>query len=230
MSKSKGNVVDPDDMIEKYGSDTMRLFILFASPPEKDLEWNDQGVEGCFRFIGRVWRLVSNWQAAGAGKGVADVDPDTARWINKTIKKVADDIERFHFNTAVASVMELVNYLYTVEPSNISKSVIENLILIMTPFAPHMAEELWQSLGNKGNAVVAPWPKYDSAALKEDVVTVVVQVNGKLRDKMDIAVGASDDDVKKMAKELDKVKQFVEGKSIKKEIYIPGKLVNIVVA
>lgn len=230
MSKSKGNVVDPDEMINKYGSDTVRLFILFASPPEKDLEWSDQGVEGCYRFLGRIWRMVYSWKwGEEEGGKESPLDTDVKRWLNKTIKKVTDDIERFHFNTAVAAIMEFVNYLYQIDLRKIPKEVIETLIIILAPLVPHIAEELWQELGHKSNVLKEKWPGVDESALKEDVMTIVVQVNGKLRDKIDVAVDTPEGEIKELAKAMERVRPHIEGKAIKKEIYIPGKLINIVV-
>lgn len=235
MSKSLGNTVSPEEIVEKYGADTARLFILFAAPPERDLEWSDQGVEGCFRFIQRVLRLVEDLSnklnnAGSSGKS----DRDVRRLTHKTIKKVTDDIsERFNFNTAISAIMEMVNGLNAYKDSSISKAVIEealdNLLLLLAPFAPHITEELWHNLGHKKSVHVMPWPKCDVEALVEDEIEIVVQVNGKLRDKINISAEATEDEMRETALRQEKVTSFLEGKQIVKVITVPNKLVNIVV-
>jgi leucyl-tRNA synthetase len=226
MSKSKGNVVDPDDMIARYGTDAVRMFMLFASPPEKDLEWSDKGLEGSSRFIGRVWRLVDSWRDAGGdGKGSEEME----RMRHKTVKKVTDDIERYHFNTAIAALMEYINFLQGCDAKTISKDAIDALLLLLSPFAPHVAEEMWEQTGHEGRTLTAGWPKYDESKLATDTVTVVVQVNGKLRDRVDIAADASQEDAKEAALASEKVKAAMSGKKPRKVIVVPNKLVNIVV-
>lgn len=227
MSKSKGNVVDPDDMIARYGADTMRVFSLFAAPPEKDLEWNDKGVEGSYRFLIRVWRFVNDYIL----KDEADIDADeeTKRWMHKTIKKVTCDVERFHFNTGIAAIMEWVNFMYGRGVSKVDRDSIEKLVLIISPFAPHMSEELWVKLGHDEMTLSVAWPKYDESMLKSDNMTIIVQVNGKLRDKLDIPVDMDAEEIKTTALASDKVSGFLDGKAPRKVIYVPKKLVNIVV-
>ncbi|MBT3182647.1 MAG: leucine--tRNA ligase [Deltaproteobacteria bacterium] len=225
MSKSKGNVVDPDDMIAKYGADTMRLFSLFAAPPEKDLEWNDKGVEGSHRFLLRVWRLVMDHLDID---GETKESPEAARWRNKTVKKVTEDIERFHFNTAIAAVMEYVNYLYGVGVEKIDRLAVETLVLLISPLAPHAAEELWEKLGNGESILGKSWPTFDEAMIASDTLTIVVQVNGKVRERLDIPADMSDEDVKQSALSNERVISFMEGKEPRKVIVIPKKLVNIV--
>jgi len=242
MSKSKGNVVDPDALISRYGADTARLFSLFAAPPEKDLDWSDQGVEGSFRFLNRVWRLVCDLLPFVGEAGV--VDPTALseearglrRAVHKTIRKVTDDIdERFHFNTAIAAVMELVNAIYAFEPKNapgngpVLTEAIESVIIMLSPFVPHVAEELWETLGRKGGVEAAGWPVYDPAATVDEEFLIVVQVNGKLRGKVTVAVDATEEQVKAAAFADEKVKPWLEGKQLRKAIYVPGKLLNIVV-
>ena len=235
MSKSKGNIVEHDEIIQKYGADTARLFILFAAPPEKDLEWNNQGVEGCWRFLNRVWRIVEQ-----NGESKATDSEESKRWLHKTIKRVTEDIERFHFNTAISAIMEYVNFLYTLTPTQTlpprgggqgegDVNPIETLVLLISPFAPHMAEELWKNLGHKDGIIKAAWPKYDSNLIQESKMMIIVQVNGKLRDKLEIDASANEDAVKMAAQELEKIKTFIGGKPAKKVIYVPGKLVNIVI-
>jgi leucyl-tRNA synthetase len=242
MSKSKGNVVDPDYLIERYGADTARLFCLFASPPEKDLDWSDKGVEGGYRFLQRVWRLVS--ERADALKGVQPTielnatDRETARLVavlHKTIKKVSDDVDRFHLNTAIAATMELVNALYKfveVERKDaeleLLKGGIEHVIILMSPFCPHITDELWEILGNTGHVIDRPWPAYNAAYTIEERVTVAVQVNGKLRDTMEADRDLNEASLRELALSLDKVRKHIEDRQIRKVIVIPNKLVNIV--
>jgi len=245
MSKSKGNIVDPEDMIKRYGADTTRLFSLFAAPPERDLDWKEEGVEGGSRFLHRVWRLVYELRDRLAKEpspmGKADFPP--ALWemhqkLHKTIKKVTDDIERFHFNTAIAAAMELVNYIYQIkediEDSPLARFVwretIESLILLLSPFVPHVAEELWEILENKESVVKAPWPEYDREAIAKEEIVIVVQVNGKLRDRLLVPVSSGEKKIKEMALTSPKVRRHINGKEVKKTIFVPQKLVNIVCA
>jgi len=241
MSKSKGNVVDPDLLINKYGADTARLFSLFAAPPEKDLEWNDQGVEGCFRFLNRVWKLA--YDVLPLLQSGAALDPDKLsdegralrRSVHKTIRKVTEDIEeRFHFNTAIAAVMELVNTIQAAEPKKdptiapVLQEAMESIIRLLAPFVPHFAEEVWAGLGHAGGIDRAGWPAYDPAATVDEELLVVVQVNGKLRGKVTAPAAADEAMVKEAALADSKVLPFLEGKTVRKVIYVPGKLVNIV--
>jgi leucyl-tRNA synthetase len=245
MSKSKGNVVDPEDMIQRYGADTTRLFSLFAAPPEKDLEWQEEGVEGGYRFLHRVWRLVYELRASLSerpfSKGIPDLPPQLGEMrhkVHKTIKKVTEDIERFHFNTAIAAVMELVNYLFlskdgietTLQARSVWRETVEALIVLLSPFCPHIAEELWEAVGKKESVIKAPWPAYDPEAIVDEEVIVVVQVNGKLRDRLRIPVSAAEGKVKEMALASPKVRRYLEGKEVTKTIFVPKKLVNIVCA
>lgn len=246
MSKSKGNVVDPRDILDRYGADTARLFILFASPPEKDLEWSDAGVEGSERFLNRVWRLVADNIKEIRDLEEDGLDPDgfspeekeLYRVLHVTIKRVTEDIEeRLNFNTAISAIMELTNaayhYLSVVSKEEINyrlvKEVITKLLLLLSPFAPHMTEELWAELGNEGYIYYQSWPEYDESALRKDEITIVVQVNGKVRDKVEVDAGISEDELKKVVLEQPKIKGYTEGKEIVKMIVIPKKLVNIVV-
>ena len=226
MSKSKGNIVTCDDMVSKYGEDTVRLFSLFAAPPEKDLDWNDQGIEGMHRFLLRVWRFIDSWlEVPGRNEG----DAELKRMTHKTIKKVTEDIERYHFNTAIAAVMEFVNYLYGIGHEKTPRDAIDSLIFVISPFAPHAAQELWALLGNKGETIRCAWPAFDPKLIVEDTMTIVIQVNGKLRDQIQVPVDTSEDEVKVKAKEAPKAAPHLEGKAIKKIIYVPKKLVNIVI-
>ncbi len=241
MSKSKGNVVDPDALISRYGADTARLFSLFAAPPEKDLDWNDQGVDGSFRFLNRIWKLVHD--RLDVIKNAGPLDPGSLsaeerilrRAVHKTIRKVSEDLEeRFHFNTAIASVMELLNILQPAELSSpqfpaVMKEALQNVILLMAPFVPHITEELWQLLGNSIPLTQTSWPDYDPSAVVDEELLVVVQVNGKLRSKITVSAGTGEDELKALALADEKVAQFIEGQTVRKIICVQGKLVNIVV-
>jgi leucyl-tRNA synthetase len=240
MSKSKGNVVDPDHILTKYGADTARLFSLFAAPPERDLEWSDAGVEGASRFLHRVWAIVYKHSAVIKNVKPAGLEARGDKLYRKThltIKKVTEDIEReFHFNTAIAALMEMVNEMYDYTAGGVAdkqlpvlRSAVDALTLLLAPFAPHFAEELWESLGSKTSIANAPWPQYDPDALVASEITVVVQVNGKVRAKLTLPAGATDKTIEAAALAEPKVKEFTNNKSLKKIIVVQGKLVNIVV-
>ncbi len=244
MSKSKGNVVDPNTLIERYGADTTRLFSLFAAPPEKDLEWSDQGVEGASRFLNRVFRLVQAHADLfdGSPAGVPDsIDgPGRAlhRKIHQTIRKVSFDMENdFHFNTAISAVMELVNALSSataeeareqVEPA-VLREGIEAVLLLLYPMVPHIVAELWTVTGHRQSLDGAVWPEFDPEAAREDEITIVLQVNGKLRGRLQVAAGTGEEEVKKLALADENVVRFMEGKTARKVIVVPNKLVNVVV-
>ncbi len=227
MSKSKGNVVDPDQIIEKYGADTARLFILFASPPQKELEWSDKGVEGCYRFLNRVQRLVNENFKPQTSKSKINPKSQITKKLHQTIKTVTDDIKRFSFNTAIARLMELVNELTKAE--NTDKEIMKALLIMLAPFAPYISEELWRKLGNKKSIHLEAWPKFDAAIAKEEEITIPVQVNGKLRDAIKVAADAQKDTILSAAKESEKVKNFTSGKRVVKEIYVPNRMVNLLV-
>jgi len=238
MSKSKGNVVDPNYLIEKYGADTARLFSLFAAPPERDLDWSDQGVEGSYRFLNRVWRLiVENLEILrGPSAKVGDdrVSQDLHRKTHQTIKKVTEDIDRYHFNTAISAVMELTNAVYGVLPlkeetKGAFQEAVRAILLLLSPFVPHITEELWHQTGNDTYLLNEPWPGYDPEAAKEEEITIVVQVNGKLRDRLTLPADVQEEQVKETAMAQEKVKKYLDGKTIRKVIYVPKKLLNIVV-
>jgi len=241
MSKSLGNVVSPEEMIEKYGADTARLFILFASPPEKELDWSEEGVEGCFRFLNRVWRLVHEMLPVidGAPDGYeasTEADKDLAYVLASTLRKVERDVrDKFSFNTAISAIMELVNALYKYKEGaddvnpGLMKEAITGLVLALSPFTPHICEELWQEIGGKGTLYGVAWPGYDEDALTRDSVEIVVQINGKLREKLVVPTGLSQEALIEAAKANDRVAALTEGKDIVKIIGVPDKLVNIVV-
>ena len=242
MSKSKGNVVSPEEIIARYGADTARLFILFAAPPERDLEWSDQGVEGAYRFLNRVWRLILSFsekiKAASDAYDIAALTPEEKelrRVLHVTIAKVTEDVkERFTFNTALSSIMELVNAFYgfqdaaDVNPHLVRETALD-LVKLLAPFAPHITEELWQRLGGEKSVHIQPWPAYEEAAMRQDEVEIVLQINGKVRDKIVVAAELDAAGMEKAALAQPRVKQYTEGKTIVKVIAIPGKLVNIVV-
>ena len=244
MSKSKGNVVDPDFLIERYGADTARLFALFAAPPEKDLDWSDQGVEGAYRFLTRLWRFVSHYRDALAS-AASDLDPkelsptlrELRRQIHRTIKKVTDDIEgRFHFNTAIAAVMELFNALSLAgkdesiwkDGTPLIKGGVETLVVLLYPFVPHMASELWESLGHRNSLEEIRWPGYSEEALEEERWLIVVQVDGRVRGRITVPADASNEFIEAEALADPKVKGFLHGKEIQRVIQVPRRLVNIV--
>ncbi|CEP90838.1 leucyl-tRNA ligase [[Clostridium] sordellii] len=239
MSKSKGNVVSPLEIIDEYGADTARLFVLFAAPPERDLEWSDQGVEGCFRFLNRVYRLVdelADITKSEATLGELTKEDKAMRFtINATLKKVTEDLnEKFGFNTAISALMELINEMYKykeLENRNdaVIKEAIETIVTILAPFAPHIGEELWIMIGKDGSIFDISWPSYDESALVKDEVEVVVQVNGKVRGKLSVASNISREEMQEAAMNDEKIKTLVEGKTIVKVIAVPKKLVNIVV-
>lgn len=243
MSKSKGNVVSPEDIVGRYGADTARLFILFAAPPERDLEWSDQGVEGCYRFLNRVWRLVQ--PLAESLKGIngqpsiklVGVNREMRRLTHLTIKKVTEDVgNRFNFNTAVSAIMELVNGLYqyrevpeTDRDPAVLKEAVEATLLLLAPFAPHVAEELWQATGGTGSIHLQPWPRYDPVAIVEDEITIVVQINGRVRERVLVPAGITAGEMKEQVLSQPRVQELIDGKQVVKVIPVPGKLVNIVV-
>jgi leucyl-tRNA synthetase len=242
MSKSRGNVVDPDEIIGHYGADALRLFILFASPPDKEFAWNEDGIEGCSRFLHRLWQLVHDCRDVfGAEPGGAAEDRAAAglrRKMNQAIKKVTDDIEkRFHLNTAISHIMELSNGLRrdrealktTAAGRTLLRQSLEAILLLLAPFAPHFCEELWQATGHSQPLFRAAWPSYDPAWAAEETATIVVQVNGKLRDRFEAPVGTGEAEMRETALGLDKVRVAIGGAKVRKVVCIPDKLVNIVV-
>ena len=240
MSKSLGNVVSPDEILEKYGADTARLFILFAAPPDRELDWTDEGVEGSYRFLNRVWRLVYDFQKNGLednGEVVIKSDEDRKLnyTLNATIKKVTEDVGgRFSFNTAISSIMELVNEMYRYkEIKEINKPLltkaVNDLILVLSPFTPHICEEMWADLGHETAVCDTDWPEFDEGALVQDTVEIIVQFNGKLKAKMNVAADISREEMQEQVENDDTVKSLLEGKNVVKVIAIPGKLVNFVV-
>ena len=229
MSKSKGNVVAPDKLIEKYGADTMRLYTLFIGPPEKDAEWNDNAVEGAWRFLNRVWRLVEKMGTVPSS-GDCPHFLSLRRKTHQTIKKVTEGIESgFYFNTAIASIMELVNETYQNPTVQEAKEAIETIVLLLSPFTPHICEELWEKLGHKGTIFKEPWPKYDPKLIQADTITIVIQINGRVRSKIDVAQDISEDKLKEAVLSDEKTKSWLKEAPVKNFIIVPKKLVNIVI-
>jgi leucyl-tRNA synthetase len=245
MSKSKKNVVDPNILLEKYGADTTRFFCLFAAPPERDLEWSEQGVEGGYRFLNRLWRLATEWMDRVRNVVPFSSSPDILdgdakglyKKTHQTIMKVTRDIEdRYHFNTAISAIMELFNMMSDLDGNQnhpqqlgVMRFALESLTLLISPIVPHFAEALWEALGKNGSVLLAPWPSHLEGALEKDELLIVVQVNGKLRSKFSVPVDTGKETIKQMAVEDERVKKFTEGRQIKKVVYVEGKLVNIVV-
>ena len=233
MSKSKGNVVDPDEMVEKYGADTCRLYTLFAAPPEKDMDWDEASVEGQYRFVARVYRFVTRNADRPVNGGVNNADRQALRKLHQTIQKITTDFDgRWHFNTSIASLMELLNELTSLE-SRLSppclREVSEKLTLMIAPFAPYVAEDLWESLGNRGPVFRQAWPTYDPVLAKEELAEIPVQVNGKLRAHLEVPFGTTEQELERLALQHERVKLFTSGKQVVKVVVIPDKLVNIVV-
>jgi leucyl-tRNA synthetase len=249
MSKSKGNVVDPDELIRTLGADTARLFSLFAAPPEKDLDWNDHGVEGASRFLNRIWRFVLAHAdalraapVAGAGAPVSTGGRAFRRTLHETIGRVTHDIEtEFHFNTAVSAIMELVNALYAFEAAPpdavpreergpLLREAVETLALLLGPFCPHIAEEVWAVLGHEPSLFDQRWPTADPTALAKDEVTLVVQVDGKVRGRLVVEVGTTQERVERLALADDRVQPWIASRRVARVVVVPGRLVNIVTA
>ena len=240
MSKSIGNVVSPEEIIDRYGADTARLFILFAAPPEKELEWSDEGVEGSYRFLGRVYRLVGDMIELTKGVPARYIpegkdDKQLAYILNNTIRRVSEDVrKRFNFNTAISAIMELVNEMYRYkELDDINLGLLadatQKLVLLLAPFVPHIAEEMWEGMGGEGLVYDAKWPEVDESMLVKDTVEIVVQINGKVREKADVPAGLDKAALEETVMAMDSVKALTEGKTVVKVIAVPGKLVNIVV-
>jgi leucyl-tRNA synthetase len=246
MSKSLGNTVSPDEMVERYGADATRMYSLFAAPPDRDLDWQESGIEGIQRFLGRVYRFYLRYPVAAENRQASSLQKDSLpaearsiqRKLHQTIKRVTTDFQgRWHFNTCIAAIMELVNEIYGAEeaiargqvPSSLIAEVQRDSALLLAPMAPYLAHELWEMTGETSNLLKAPWPKYDAALAAEDEIEIPVQVNGKLRGLVVVPTGATNDQVEQAAISDEKVKAAIAGKQIVKKIVVPGKLVNIVV-
>ena len=232
MSKSKGNVVNPTEVIESgYGADAVRLAILFLAPYDQTTPWSPEGVAGTHRFLQRVWTLVQEYNDTDGGESESD---DLKRALHKAIKKVSEDLDKMNFNTAIAALMECVNELYKIKADKGYDAVewqwaLETLQQLLAPFAPHIAEELWEQLGQENSVHTSEWPKYDEKYLVEDSMTIVVQVNGKVRGEISVATDAAKDAIIKAAQANEKVAGYLKDQTIKKTIYVPNKLVNFVI-
>ncbi|MBS5594451.1 MAG: leucine--tRNA ligase [Clostridiales bacterium] len=236
MSKSKGNIVSPEDIMRTYGADTARLFILFAAPPERDLEWNDSAVEGCYRFLGRVYRFVQRYLAASEGGGDPAREKELRYLAHTSLARITEDIDqRFNFNTAVSAIMELVNGLYAAMDAYGDKrspaidEARDILVHVLAPFVPHLAEELWAALGHETSVHLETWPQYDESALVQDEVEMVVQINGKVREHITVDVALSKEEVAEQALADARVQALIAGKTVRKTIVVPKKLINFVV-
>jgi len=244
MSSSKGNVVPPEPVLERHGADAARLYMLFAAPPEKDMEWTGAGLEGAGRFLSRVWRFVEQragdierWVGSGRPRprlGELDgVSLELYRALNETVKKVTEDIsERFGFNTAISAMMELVNALYrdadSVEDERLVPLCAETLLLLLAPFAPYMTEELWERTGHRGSVHLAEWPGHEEAALRREEVTVVVQVEGKVRERLVLPAGSTEDEAREAALASKNVQRHVAGREVERTVWVPDRLLNVV--
>jgi leucyl-tRNA synthetase len=258
MSKSKGNVVDPDDMIARFGADALRLYVMFVAPPEKEVEWADTGLEGSFRFLGRVWRIVEaltppiTGAPSPAGLALDEAERGLRRRTHATIRRVTNDIDpRMHLNTAISALMELVNDLYAFadrcgvrptgrddeppavvtrrESAAVLREAIEALVLLISPFTPHMSEELWEAMGHEGGVVAAGWPQYDEDAAREESVEIPVQVNGKVRGRVVVAADAAEEDIRTVALAEAHIQPYLAGRQLVKVIVARGRLVSVVV-
>ncbi|MHB8104511.1 MAG: class I tRNA ligase family protein, partial [Dehalococcoidales bacterium] len=230
MSKSRGNVVNPDEYVAEIGVDTVRAYMMFIAPWEQGGEWDDSGISGISRWLNRAWNLAAEDYKSSSATG----DEDLMRLVHQTIKKVTEDFDKLRLNTIVAALMELTNYLGKVKESgsvsvNTWQEAIKTLMLLLAPTAPHISEELWQRCGHKYSIHNQSWPKWDEKFVTSDEFTLVVQVNGKVRDRLTASVSVTEDEAKQLAMGLEKVKPFVTGKQVVKVIYVPKKLINIVV-
>jgi leucyl-tRNA synthetase len=225
MSKSKGNVVNPDDLVEKYGIDTVRMYELFIGPAELDCEWQDQGIEGIFRFLKKTWNLVSKWE-----KTSTQEDRETQRRLHLLIRDVTERIEAFKFNTAVSSFMEFINFLNRpgIPTNGVDKKTIETFLVLLAPFAPHFSEELWERLHNSQSIFKESWPLYDLSLLEDRLVKIAVQVNGRLRGTLLLARNTPKEEALEEAKRIGKIRKYLEGEEIRKAVFVPDKIINFV--
>ncbi len=243
MSKSKANVVDPEEAVERYGADTVRLYILFAAPPEQDFEWTDEGIQGAYRFLNRLWNFVTereDWLRKAEYtheelRGARGKARELRRMIHQTIKGYLSDMERgYQLNTAIAKIMKLLNELSDFKPSDendrkVVREGVEVLLLLLAPITPHIAEELWSRLGKEELIVLQPIPEPDERALEVEEIEIPVQVNGKLRARVRIPFGADEETAKEIALKDEKVRGYLDGREVKKVIYVKNRLINIVV-
>jgi len=226
MSKSRGNVVNPDDIVRSHGADTLRLYEMFMGPLDADVAWSTEGLDGARRFLDRTWRLIINEDGEVSDKIVDEYDPSMERIYHQTVKKVTEDYDNLHFNTAISQMMVFVNEGYKAE--KISKQFIEGFVKLLYPITPHICEELWSRLGHEDTITYEPWPTYDESKLEEEEVEIVIQVMGKVRAKITVPKDISKEELEKEALNNERIKQWIEGKTVRKVIVVPGKLVNIV--
>ena len=227
MSKSKGNVVTPDAMIERYGADALRLWELFMGPYDEDTSWNESGVAATQRFITRVWTMVRRYLEAGGPDG--SPSEETLRKAHKTIRTVTEHIEQMRFNTGLAAMMDHLNHIARLKPTELNCFVVESYVVMLAAMTPHLGEELWRSLGHSASVHLESWPKFDESMTREDTVTVVVQVNGKVRDRLQVAVGASEAEIRELALKSESVVRHLGGRPAKKFIFVPNRMLSIVV-
>jgi len=242
MSKSKANVVDPEEAVEKYGADTVRLYVLFAAPPHQDFEWTEEGIQGAYRFLNRYWQTAQklapflrnlSWNREELRKAEGKAK-ELRRETHRALKEYLEDFRRWQFNTAVAEVMKLLNALQSFEPKTeldykVAGEALEVLTLMLSPIAPHVAEEVWESVGREGFVSTAPFPEPDEEALKEEEVEIAVQINGKVRGRIRVPAEAGEEEVKRLVLSQERFEKFLRGKEVKKFIYVKGRLVNLVV-
>jgi leucyl-tRNA synthetase len=245
MSKSRGNVVEPDEVVKQHGADTLRLYMLFEAPPEKEMDWTDQRLEGPARFLQRIWRLVDQESESLRKAGVVEGDENwneaesaLRRKTHQTIMRVTRDIEeRFHLNTAIAAIMELLNDVYRnldprperAETWKAIREATEIITQLLNPFAPHITEEMWEMLGHRKGLTRIPWPSYDASIAAQETVTLVLQVNGKVRSRITVPTDVKEDEVREQALQDDKIRSLTEGKAVERVIVVPRRLVNVVV-
>ena len=227
MSKSKGNVVNPDDIVESHGADTLRLYEMFMGPLDAAIAWSTEGLDGSRRFLDRVWRLFVTPEHTLAEKVVAENDGKLDKVYNETVKKVTEDYEKLSFNTAIAQMMIFINESY--KATSIPREYVEGFVKLLNPIAPHMTEEIWSVLGHEETMTYEAWPTYDEAKLVSDTITIIAQVNGKLRGRIEVPATISKEEMQEVAMANENVQNFISGKEIVKVIAVPGKLVNIVV-
>jgi leucyl-tRNA synthetase len=213
-------------MVEKYGADALRLWELFMGPFEEATNWNEEGVFGTARYLNRVWSVVRRYVDSGRPAGSPSLE--TLKRAHKTIRTVTDHVERLRFNTALAALMDQLNYIQKLAPAELGRFAVETYLVLLAPMAPHLAEEIWRALGHDDSVHLEPWPKYDPELTRDETVTVVVQVNGKVRDRLQVDAGTPEEEVRRLALEREAVTRHLGGKAPKKVIYVPDKLVSIV--
>ncbi|HEV2170924.1 MAG TPA: class I tRNA ligase family protein, partial [Candidatus Binatus sp.] len=227
MSKSKGNVVTPDAMIDKYGADALRLWELFMAPFDESTVWNEGGIAGTLRFITRTWTMMRRYVEARCPEGKPSAE--TLKRAHKTIQVVTEQIERLRFNTGISALMDQLNYLSKLKPEEMGRFAAETFVLMLAPMAPYVAEEVWRALGHTSSVHLESWPKFDPNLARDEMVTVIVQISGKVRDRLEVPAGTSEDDVRKLALNSEAVKRHLDGKQPKKFIFVQDKMLSIVV-